>query len=161
MSKFVYVTNNLQTGMITDITQQTRQVEDYYQPVSEYVQPLTDVIWPRSTGFLSNSTNYDVDTLCPPQSRWFNWPTQDSGSRSALWITGTTKDSSGNALPYCTVNAYTAVDNILRGTTTSDANGNFQVATYSSGSHYIVSYRAAQGAYGDVAGSTDTNLTGS
>ena len=161
-TKFTLTTNTIQNGIVYDINLNVRHVEDYYTTPTEYsTQYLTDILWPRSTGFLSNSTNYDVDTLCPPQPRWFNWPTQDAGAKSALLITGTTKDSSGNALPYCTVNAYTTADNILRGTTTSDINGNFQVATYISGSHYVVSYRAASGPYGDVAGSTDTNLTGS
>lgn len=131
-----------------------RHIEDSFNTPSEFDPVITDVLWPRSQGLSGNA--YEIDGTYVPDSVWYNWPRQDSGSRSCYLITGVTRDANGSILANCTVNAFTSVDNVLQGTDLSDNLGYFTVSTYSSGNHYLVAYKASTPS--NLAGSSDNNL---
>lgn len=156
MSRFTNTVNDTFTNVLYDGTYRVRHMEAYYQPQTEYDIYLTDVLWPRSRG-LNNGAIYDTDTCYQPQATWYNWPTQNQGSRSVYLISGITKNSSGNALGNCTVNAFTTADKVLQGTTTSDGQGNYQCPTFSNGNHFLVAFKTGTP---DTAGSTDNDIVG-
>lgn len=72
-------------------------------------------------------------------------------------ITGTTKDSTGNALAGCTVDLFTTVDDVKIATCISDAAGFYAFDATAAGPYYLVAYKAGAP---DVAGTSVNTLVG-
>lgn len=70
-------------------------------------------------------------------------------------ITGVTKDSTGAALGSVTVDLFDTAGDVLRSTTTSDANGNYLVDAQIDNTYYLVAYKAGAP---DVSGTTVNTL---
>lgn len=70
-------------------------------------------------------------------------------------ITGVTKDSTGAVLGLVTVDLFETAGDVLRGTTTSDANGNYLLDGQINNTYYLVAYKAGAP---DVAGTTVNTL---
>lgn len=70
-------------------------------------------------------------------------------------ITGVTKDSTGAALASVTVDLFDTAGDVLRATTTSDANGNYLVDGQIDTTYYLVAYKTGAP---DVAGTTVNTL---
>jgi hypothetical protein len=73
-------------------------------------------------------------------------------------ISGITLNSSGAALPACSVVLYRTADNSVAGRVTSDASGNYRVDASPAVMHYVVAYQPGSP---DVAGTTVNTLIGS
>ena len=67
------------------------------------------------------------------------------------YIEGTTRDSAGNALGNCVVQAFLTADDSFQGQMTSDPSGYFRIFTAQAGAHYLVCYLAGSP---DVAGTS-------
>jgi hypothetical protein len=132
-----------------------RHVEDSFLTPSEFDPTIMDILWPRSQGL--NGAMYDTDGIYVPDPAWFNWPRQDSGSRSCYLISGITRDANGNPLANCNIDAFTLADDVKQGTIQSDSSGYFAIPTYATGNHYLVAYKASSPS--NLAGTTDNNLT--
>lgn len=77
--------------------------------------------------------------------------------RQQWLISGITKNSAGTPLPGCTVVVYTTVDDMPRGSTVSDASGNYSISVDGNAqTRYCVAYLAGSP---DVAGTTVDTLT--
>lgn len=70
-------------------------------------------------------------------------------------ITGVTKDSTGAALGSVIVDLFDTASDVIRGTTISDANGNYLVDGQIDTTYYLVAYLAGSP---DVAGTTVNTL---
>lgn len=77
-----------------------------------------------------------------------------------LRISGVTKDSAGVPLGFCRVELYRTSDDVVLDRTLSDANGNYEFRSASSGDnrHYVVAYLAGTP---DRAGTTVNTLIAS
>ena len=160
MSLFLMAnTVSLQPKVLMAYTYNSQNCEDSYQCPSEFDPQLTDILWPRSQGLDGYGFSHSGYYL--PDAVWFNWLRQpDTGARSCLLISGVSRDSNGAILPNCQITAYTTADNVAQGGPVTSANdGAFAVPTYSTANHYIVAYKTSSPS--NLAGSSDTNLTGS
>jgi hypothetical protein len=83
---------------------------------------------------------------------------QSEYAQENFLITGTTKDSTGAALGLCAVHLFQTGYDILSGTTTSDASGNFRFYVNPLWTYYVVAYLPGSP---DVAGTTINTLVGS
>lgn len=79
-------------------------------------------------------------------------------SDKAYKISGTTKDSNGNALGNCTVDLFYTVDDAKAATVESDSSGLFSFSIGPNAACYIVAYKSGAP---DVAGTTVSTLVGS
>lgn len=70
-------------------------------------------------------------------------------------ITGITRDSTGAVLGSCVVDMFDTATDTIRGTTISDANGNYLVDGQIDTTYYLVAYKAGAP---DVAGTTVNTL---
>jgi hypothetical protein len=72
-------------------------------------------------------------------------------------IEGVTRDRAGAVLSNCQVLVFRTVDNVLVGSSQSNANGEYSIAVPTQGAHYVVAYLAGTP---DVAGTTANTVTG-
>jgi hypothetical protein len=76
-------------------------------------------------------------------------------------LVGITKDSGGNPLGACTVEVFETVSGLLRGSTVSDANGNYSLdVTVSAGTGLTFFCNGYLAGSPDVAGTTVNTLVG-
>lgn len=71
-------------------------------------------------------------------------------------ISGITKDSTGTVLATCVVDVFKTSDDVIQGTNTSNANGEYLVEVPTQVNHYAVAYKAGSP---DVAGTTRNDLS--
>jgi len=97
--------------------------------------------------------------------RWWNRSRQ-RGAAFIPWntkgftptLSGVTRDSTGAALPGCTVDMFVTGTDTFIATTVSDGSGNFTLLPPASGPYYLVAYLAGSP---DVAGTTVNTLVAS
>jgi hypothetical protein len=73
-------------------------------------------------------------------------------------IAGTSKDSTGAALPSCVTKLFRSSDSLYTAQSLSDGSGNFRFYVVAGVQYYLVAYKAGSP---DVAGTTVNTLTGS
>ena len=147
-------TISLQPGVLMDPNFNSQNVEDSYKRPAEYDIQSVDVLWPRSQGSQGQFNTKNVSG----NAAWYNWPRADSGSRSCLIISGITRDQNGAVLANCNIDCFTTADDVKQSTVLSSNVGAFSAPTYSSGTHYLVAYKATSPS--NLAGSTDINISG-
>ena len=72
-------------------------------------------------------------------------------------ISGVTRDSVGSPLGLCTVEVFETVSGLLRGSTVSDANGNYSLDVTGGLTFFLVAYKPGSP---DVSGTTVNTLVG-
>ena len=109
--------------------------------------------WPRGNALLGD-TAVDVGVLDSVQWGAFD---QVGGESSMLGIIGVTRDQYGTPVGSCVIQLFLTSNDALMYEGTSDANGNFNALTTSTGQHYVVAYKATAP---DIFGTTVNTLVG-
>lgn len=109
--------------------------------------------WPRGNALIGDMT-VDVGVMDAVA-----WGAYDAvgGVSSMLGIIGVTRDQFGTPVGSCTVQLFLTSNDQLMYEGTSDANGNFNALTTSTGQHYVVAYKATAP---DIFGTTVNTLVG-
>ena len=133
-----------------------KNMEDIYKRPTEYDNYISDVLWPRAQ-MLTSCQIWCTDGSMLNDPIWWAWPRYDgTGAHSCYMISGVTKDAGGNPLPGVTVEAYTAADDVMRGSCVSGPDGGYNCPTLINAPHYLRAYLVGNP---DVAGTTRNDLT--
>lgn len=112
--------------------------------------------WPLEVGGRTNSIDLNTDLGCFGLVNWGRLPPYQ-GTTNFKRITGIAKDSTGTVLGGATIKVYRTADNVCELTTTSNADGAYEVGVPDTAARYIVAYKAGSP---DVAGTTVNTLAG-
>lgn len=151
-------------GLLID-NEMRGQPADWISPLEDAcpfgaMAPFTDaVLWPRArvmAGDLSSPLGLGLSEEAASTGRFAPPRNQDSGGQQAKKITGITRDSNGNGLGSCLVQAFLTTSDLFVTQVTSDSGGFFEIPTiYPGVQHYLVAYKVG---IPDQAGSSVNTL---
>lgn len=135
-----------------------------HAPTLIQIAPFTEgTLWTSSGGIGGGLSGYgsldgDTGTSVPHWEPWDSgggW--EDTGGQKQNVIVGQTLNSSGAALPGCTVRLFLTSSNAFVGSVVSDNGGYYRIPTpYGTAvAHYVVAFLAGSP---DVSGATDNTL---
>lgn len=97
------------------------------------------------------------DNLDNAYTSWEPWSLGNKGYTRPFYINGTVFDVNGNPVAEATIKSYVTATGVVDGSTTSNADGTYQVPCYNrTATHYTTAYKSGSP---DVAGESVNTLT--
>lgn len=110
--------------------------DEFYLREGDYIDGEPAVLWPNGRLVFGSP----CETTYGPIVDYRLKDIENAGSRSTYTIEGQCVDLNGLPVGPCTVECFSAADNVFRGTTVSDTAGNYSAPTDIWGvPHYVVS----------------------